>query len=173
MKIELNTKGLRKALPFLERLSEDIYGSVVNMHIGYDGQLRMEVKNPHALVEAAAQYGVDIMYSGTDKNRDYCYNVIAEVETAPSPAPSPVPPPGADAPSEVDSPDPKADAAEAAKAAEEREKELIKKINDGLAAAWPEQAEEFGAVVDDALENLKLKQQMRQAVGSKPPVINV
>ena len=163
MKIELNTRGLRKALPFLERLSEDIYDGGINMRIGRDGQLRMDAKNPIALMEIASGYGIEILYAGKDRHNDYCYDIIAEAapEGVPSPVPAAV---NTAAPGDESRPDPKKEAADAAKEAEEREQRLIDRINTGFQNVWPDQLEKIGEVLDIALADIEFKKQLKQDV---------
>lgn len=132
MKIELNVKGLRKALPFLEKLSEDIYDGGINMRIGRDGQMRMDAKNPIALMEIASGYGIEIMYSGKDRHNDYCYDIIVEAEAPVSPVPGAV---NVTAPQSQASEDPAQEAKEKQEEAEKQRQMLLKTFNDKLEAA--------------------------------------
>jgi hypothetical protein len=155
MKIELNTKGLRKALPFLEKLSEDVYDGGVNMRIGRDGQLRMDAKNPIALMEIASGYGIEIVYAGKDKHNDYCYDIIAEA--GPAPEVSPVPTgAGSEPPGDVSRPDPAQEAKDEADRAKKQREELLKAFNEKLEAAQKPHMKNVGDAILKMFQNMEL-----------------
>ena len=90
MKRKLNKYGLLKLIPYLDGLSEEVYGDCggVNISIGYDGRLRIDVNNPNVLVVEAIKNGVELTYIGADKNNDACFEAYVIEQEIPAMAPN-------------------------------------------------------------------------------------
>ena len=81
MKVKLNRNGLFKILPLLEEIADEVYSECGGLwiRIGYDGELRVETKDPSRLFEEAAKSDITVAYVGKDKFGECCFDVYVPI----------------------------------------------------------------------------------------------